>query len=89
MYASKAAQKDLVPLDLYYKKYSNDDDVSDDPTPGDHYATATVEGKAEAEANGYSKLSTLGWVWPNGYTSRYGLPVYNDHLNDPRCSFLQ
>jgi hypothetical protein len=56
---------DLVSLDLYYKH-------------GDHYLVATDAGKADAAANGYSKVTSLGYVWPapgtENATSRYGLP---------------
>ena len=66
MYVSKTAQKDLVALELYFKKFEDSGSPSDgaisDPTPGDHYAVASAQGKAEAEADGYRKLSTLGWV---------------------------
>lgn len=56
---------DLVSLDLYYKR-------------GDHYLVATDAGKADAAANGYSKVLSLGYVLPapgtENATSRYGLP---------------
>jgi hypothetical protein len=42
---------DLVELELWYKT-------------GDHFAVASVAGKAEAASSGYSKVSTLGYVWP-------------------------
>ena len=63
---SSAGSSNLVPLELWYK-------------PGDHYAVASVEGKADAAAKGYTKVSTLGYVWPepgsvNASYSRYGLP---------------
>ena len=61
MWVHRGPGANLVPLVMYY-------------TPGDHLATATAEGAAEAAAAGYRKLGTLGYVWPTGYTSRYGLP---------------
>ena len=55
---------DLVEMELWYKA-------------GDHYAVASAAGKAEAAGSGYSKVSTLGFVWPppgsKNATSRYGL----------------
>ena len=56
---------DLLSLELWYKA-------------GDHYTVASAAGKADAASSGYSKVSTLGYVWPPpgsaNATSRYGLP---------------
>jgi hypothetical protein len=40
---------------------------------------ASLEGKIDAVAKGYTKMSTLGYIWPapsdrNASYSRYGLP---------------
>jgi hypothetical protein len=40
----------LVALEMWYKE-------------ADHYVVASTEGKADAAARGYKKLSTLGYVW--------------------------
>lgn len=46
--------------------------------PGDHYVVASAAGKAEAEASGYVRVQSLGYVWPPPGSptapSRYGLP---------------
>ena len=60
MYVYKArgtgpSAADLVSLDLYYKTTR---------FGGDHYLVASDAGKADATTNGYSKVSTLGFVWP-------------------------
>ena len=57
---------DLIPLELWH-------------TPGDHYLVASLAGISDARAGGYSKLATMGYVWPPpgsvpGVVSRYGLP---------------
>ena len=46
---------------------------------GDHYMVASTEGKADALAHGYKKMSILGYIWPepssaNASFGRYGLP---------------
>jgi hypothetical protein len=60
------AARNLVSLEMWYK-------------PGDHYMVASSAGKADAKANGYAKMATLGYVWPEPSSadasySRYGLP---------------
>jgi hypothetical protein len=47
--------------------------------PGDHYTVGSTAGKADATATGYTKMETLGYVWPapgtaNATASRYPLP---------------
>eukprot|EP00039_Didymoeca_costata_P032943 m.40010 g.40010 ORF g.40010 m.40010 type:complete len:1184 (+) comp9617_c0_seq4:174-3725(+) len=66
----------LWELELWYK-------------PGDFYAVSSPAGKLEALNQSYSKIASLGYVWPApgsaNATSRYGLPsvsrddeTYND-----------
>lgn len=66
------AASSLVELEVYYK-------------PGDHYVIASEAGRADALSKGYSKIESLGYVWPAPGTanasSRYGLPsiAKDDH----------
>jgi hypothetical protein len=57
---------DLVPLELWHRA-------------GDHYLVASAAGKVDAASGNYTKLETVGYVWPTpgsvpGVASRYGLP---------------
>lgn len=68
VYASPAGPSaaDLIPLESWFKAGTG------------HYVVGSDEGKAEAAATGYTKVGTLGYVWPppgtENATSRYGLP---------------
>ena len=56
----------------------------------DHYVVGSAAGKAEAAADGYSKVESLGYVWPApgspNATSRYALPSVS---KDDGSYFLQ
>ena len=45
---------------------------------GDHYVVGSADGVTDAEANNYTKVLSLGFVWPppgsKNASSRYGLP---------------
>jgi hypothetical protein len=62
---SGPSSTDLIALEMWYR-------------PGDHYVVASDAGKEDARSNGYTKVSTLGYVWPPpgsaNATARFGLP---------------
>eukprot|EP00041_Stephanoeca_diplocostata_P022284 m.529731 g.529731 ORF g.529731 m.529731 type:complete len:1108 (+) comp22020_c0_seq2:118-3441(+) len=65
MYVFKDPGSVLLALEQWYKS-------------GDHYVVASDAGKADARAKNYTKVETLGYVYPppgsSSVASRYGLP---------------
>lgn len=62
---TSAGSQDLVEISVWWK-------------PGDHYTVSSGAGSLDASANGYKRLSTLGFVYPPpgsmNASSRWGLP---------------